>query len=133
MPTVQTILALVVVLLWGGLALRVLLKLPRAKRWGVASMYLGAPVVALLGDAFASPDTALGVQGLIALVGVSIWLGSWFKPELMIDPKEVYDEEQITELIKKQAGRRQIGVMCVAVALAGGVYLAVKVLGAPTT
>lgn len=132
MPAAQIYLTLTVVLLWGGLALRVLLELPSRnarRRRNAASLYLSSPAVAIALDLFASTETAELAQIAFALVGAGIWLGSRFKPELMLNAELAYEPDQITTTIRRQIQRRQITVMCAVLAMFAGLYVAVRVCG----
>src|SRR4051794_31659437 len=108
MPTLVFMLMVATVVLWGGAAIRVWLKLPPPKQ-PLAVAYLAVPVGGLAFVAFGGPVGDL-VMGVAAIVGLVFWLHTGLEPERAV---AIRDEEpkRITHRSGELLMRRQLSVV----------------------
>lgn len=99
-------LPIIVLLLWGALVVRIHRTVSRNGAWLVGIFYLIAIVgAALLLFGFIGLVTGLTFATLFAAMP---WLATGFKPEFMIDPKQLYPAKEITDAIRARTTRSQL-------------------------
>jgi hypothetical protein len=102
----EIVLPVIALLLWGAFVVRVYRKVSRDGAWLVGFFYLIADVGASL--LLWKPIGLVASLTFGVLFAAMPWLATGFKPEFMIDPKELYPEDKITKVIRSRTGRSQL-------------------------